>query len=195
MRRLILLCVLAAGCLDFGDGSKHYDVNDCKTTALADARCATLHLTADPMMPDSTVTQVLMWVRYQESGVDRVVERTTNAIKPTRFPFAIGLVLPDGFDGDGQVDVEALNGPGPVAFDHALIIDAEPGMPVDIDVPMQRVGISPCFNGVFNSTDETDLDCGNNCPPCSSGLRCNGNLDCQSASCAFNDTFETEICN
>jgi len=40
-----------------------------------------------------------------------------------------------------------------------------------------------CTDGVFTADIETDVDCGNTCPPCTRGLNCAVNSDCQTGAC------------
>lgn len=50
-----------------------------------------------------------------------------------------------------------------------------------------------CNNSMLDA-DETDLDCGNNCPPCADGLNCSENFDCMSGFC-FNGTCKAAACD
>jgi hypothetical protein len=176
------------GCLDYGT---HYDVNAC--SGLATERCATLHLTGETAIATAELTQVALWVHYTSSGSERVSPVSTTVKAPTPLPIAVGLHLPLQLDFGADVSVLALNGPGIVGYKR---VSADPsiGNNDDVDVQLQRPQVSGCFDNIFSSSNETDVDCGNNCPPCASGRHCNSGSDCQSAACAFDSTASQFLC-
>lgn len=179
--RLFLVCLLLAACDDSGTR-----VDDC--TGLIGERCVTFHLVAEPELADSALDTVVMWVGYQSNGFHNV-RLQTSMHAPTTFPVAVGLRLPQNLLGPAEVRIEALIGPGPLAYRY-VTVEPEIGAHVDQEVMMQRYQISGCFDGTFTSSSvETDVDCGNTCPPCASGRRCSQNLDCLSVGCG------TSVCN
>jgi len=96
----------------------------------------------------------------------------------------VGLRLPQDLLGPAEVRIEALIGPGPLAYRFTTV---EPGIGahVDDDIVMQKYQTSGCFDQMFTSSmSETDVDCGKTCPPCATGQRCGSGLDCLSTACS-----------
>jgi hypothetical protein len=174
--RLLFACLLLAACDDAGAR-----VDDC--SGLIGERCVTFHLVAEPELTDSTLDTVVMWVGYQTNGFHNV-RLQTQMHAPTNFPVAVGLRLPQALLGPAEVRIEALIGPGPLAY-RFVTVEPALGEHVEQDVVMQKYQTSGCFDGKFTSSMvETDVDCGNTCPPCASGQRCTSGLDCLSTVCS-----------
>lgn len=51
-----------------------------------------------------------------------------------------------------------------------------------------------CANGQFDSTSETDKDCGGGCSPCADTLKCLTDVDCQSKVCDTSASATSKIC-
>jgi hypothetical protein len=186
--RVLLISLLLVAC----DNSTTMRIDDC--TGLVAERCVTFHLTAEPDLANATLDTIVMWVGYQasSSGFHNVrLQTATHA--PTQFPVAVGLHLPEDLVGPAAVKIEALIGPGPLAY-RATSVEPNVGAHVDEDVIMESYTKSGCFDQKFTSaTIETDVDCGNTCPPCATGQRCGSNLDCLSTVCG--DGASLMMCN
>ena len=187
MRALALLC-LVAGC---GSGSN--PVDECAGTLLANERCVTFHLSAETAIEDAQVTSVLLWVHYTTNAGERNTRVQTATHAPVPFPVAVGLHLPLGLSGFADVKIEALTGPGVVAFGSSLA-DPAPGEHQDRSVTLERPQVSGCFDGQQGAR-EADVDCGGDCPPCAFGARCITGEDCQSLVCTFDSTNDVRFCN
>jgi hypothetical protein len=173
--RALLLCLLVLGCDDVER------VDPCLLVADGDS-CLQLHLLAEPALADAQITSVLLWVHYFPSGVERYQRVETPMRAPTKFPVAVGLRVQSGTSAAADLHVEALNGPGIVAYNKASFAFGG-NKRVSVDVTMQRATISGCFDGQHQAVTESDVDCGGGCPPCAGGRNCIDGSDCQSAQC------------
>jgi hypothetical protein len=143
--------------------------------------CVTFHLTAAPALVDSLITAVAMWVTYDNFGTveNKLVQTTMQT--PASFPIAVGLDLPTSATEKVKVRIGALAGPGPVAY-RVVSLSPSIGSHSSQEVMMQQQELSGCFDNSRNG-NETDVDCGDDCPPCAPGRHCLGAADCQSATC------------
>jgi hypothetical protein len=146
--------------------------------------CITFHLTAAPAIPaGSLVTAVAMWVTFNDGNGQHNQLLMTKTQAPTPFPIAVGLDLPVTLFDAPRVRIEALNGPGVVAY-KVLSVTAPTVDHQDVDVIMEQPDLSGCFDGKPGS-GESDVDCGGNtCLPCDFGRRCFTATDCRTTICS-----------
>lgn len=93
-------------------------------------------------------------------------------------------------DADGRADVRDAHDIGedasPVCGDAGVCADGE----VCLDATCLP---AHCDDGEHNG-DETDVDCGGPCPPCSQGQFCIQDSDCEDGVCQFREEFEDSVC-
>jgi hypothetical protein len=191
--RSLALTLLVAGCLDLGTGVTQHTVDACSAPALATERCVTVNLQPSDALMGMEVTGVLMWVIYNEAGTTRGSEVVTPMEKPSKLPVALGLHLPIGLENSAELFAIAENGPGYVAYGKTGT-DPNPGDHLQVDISMADVRSTGCFDHVFSSNQETDVDCGEECPPCATGLHCISASDCQSGNCFFDVNNDVSTC-
>jgi hypothetical protein len=167
---LLALCLM---------GCSADQVDDCSNAGTDP--CVTFHLTAAPALVDALVDGVAMWVTYDNFGTVENQQVKTTMPTPVHFPIAVGLELPTSATEKVKVRIEALTGPGPVGY-RVVSVTPTNGGHTSQEVMMQQQELSFCFDGARNG-NETDVDCGDDCPPCVSGRHCLGAADCQSATC------------
>lgn len=192
MRALVLI-VAVAGCLDFGGSSPNHPVDACSDPTLATERCVTVNLQPSAALMGAEITQVSMWVIYSEAGTSHGQNVITPMEQPSRLPVALGLHLPINLESEANLYVTALNGPGYAAYGKGLT-DPSPGIHEQLDIMMADYKSTGCFDRVFSANQETDVDCGDNCPPCASGQHCVEATDCQSGNCVFDTNTDQELC-
>lgn len=96
------------------------------------------------------------------------------------FPTTLGIALPGGTRGQLAVHADALDGKGRTlgGGDTAVAIASDAVVDASLVIALQ------CTDGVRDG-DETGIDCGGGCPPCSAGMPCSTGSGCDTGSCVM----------